>query len=397
MINNKKLLTILFMLLILTISIPCRGLDLPVDIYMTYINFDWDHDHNTNDAIDIRINYTNDYDYPEWKPSVGNHSPFAYCLQHDEPIIKAKFECSEEELVWKIDVEGDIQSGHDIMESIDGQIEFPGYGYIYIVVGNLTLEDTFTHVDFDEDLYWSFDIVRWYTPQGTPYDIDYHICTTDNYKLDCYTLLDVPDVPFYYSGDAMYSESCGRMEPWTENMLHYVCNWASGKSNATNAMIDITESAYYELLDVYHIYMQSNPTPPLHSTICYKLLFYFNETLSTTRFNCLTSAELVHVFSRAVGINSYMMNISQTDTSLLRTNLIKCFRTNWASYDWPQHRVVFFNDRVFDPTAKANQNDPFVPVNLDTNTYKQVLLQTGYNWVITSTTIQIQALKDTFQ
>ena len=393
--TENKVLTRLVLLFVLIISIPCLGLDLPVDIYMTYMNFDWDHDHNTNDAIDIRINYDDDYDYPEWKPSVGNRSPFAYCMEHDEPIIKAKFECSEEELVWKIDVEGDIQSGHDIMESINGQIEFPGYGYIYIVVGNLTLEDTFTHVDIDEDLYWSFDIVRWYTPQGTPYDIDYHICTTNNYTLDCYTLLDIPEVPFYFSDDPLYSNSCGRGEPWSEQMLEFACDWASGDSDAITAMEDVTEKAWSYLNDNVH-YQANSPQPPSYSMKCLKTSFLLNYTLDHENehyLNCVSASYFVHVLTRALGINSTCMRVTSIDYHF-DTDSLECFGSySFKPYEWPIHQTVYYNNKVFDPTVKVNPSSPYVPVNMDIVTYKQLLIP-GDNWNVVSTSMLIEAISD---
>ena len=366
-----------FFALLLTFS-NAQALDLPVDVDLIYIYFDWDSTSCSTDAVDIRKNYSQDIDYPEWTAS-GNNSPFAYTMEHENPQVKAYFQCSEGGYVWKIDVNSNLTSGFEGLEFMEGQVVFPFQGAVPYGLGTLTAYASLTHISKITYNQFSWSVVRWYDTNGVAHTVNYHIGYTTPHT--SYTLLDIPNQPWYFGA----AQGAGKKEPWIDYVLDNACDWASGCTNETNAIAAVTVGTfnYFESLGYGYFDM-----------ICAggSSLYYSLTNLMSVgcEYNCEDMSAYIHLLMRSLGGMTQLIRVNEhiIDGKFYYKHYKTINSDNCKNDDWDFHQVDVCNNLISDACGKLGCE--LIGTNLTKQTYKDSLYWYG-TWYYTDPfeTIQI--------
>lgn len=324
------------------------------------IKFNHDPTHSAVDALSIRVNATTPIDVPEWRlgHTVASQSPAAYAMDQvsgKTVTIQAKFTI-------------------DTSDAVSLQIQATGGG-ILGAIDPVTVN--FLHGVSSPD-YVTFNVPHHKLSGGGiqavdaqwnwQYKIGAHDWTataTSNHRI--FTLLTKPAMPWMQRSDPLESQL-----PWVQ-ALEYACSWASGKTNETDALTEITKkvnTAYglkYDTSQGASFYTATDPSKGKVFLLTSFLVKLGGGTGLGPIVNCTDCATIVTTFANLTGCNIQASVMGHLGFYL--NKVIAIGFTGWA-YPFPTsgrghfsyHEVAWtgataYRDHIFDACLQLDSSD----------------------------------------
>jgi len=260
------------------------------DLKLVAIAFNHDTSSLTNDAMNLRRNFTQTVTAPEWTvgDTLPTDSPAAYAIkeiQGKKITIKVKFTVGSNS-VTKAEVRA---KGGGVLGSLDAQVvnfaggvsvpEFVPFELKNNTIGNGGIKR--------EDITWNWE----FRCCGGS---DWEPLATIRHRI--YIVLEEPTLPWK-------QPSPDNQNPWTE-ALDYACVWAAGKQNRDDAGSAITQAINASLGLVY-----DNAAGASHYTSGFLAIFELTQFLAYLTsgaglgniVNCTDCATITTTFSNLVG------------------------------------------------------------------------------------------------
>lgn len=274
--------------------------------------------------------------------------PFAYIKGQSNRKIKVRFNSNCESMHLLINIT--VTTGTGIGELCNHFVEnYEKFDWI-----TLTLDGSVPNSVGRRNFTWKWEIYA--IPNDPAYCSD---MSELNISHIYYTLLATPQDPM--------------AEPWTD-VLDYACVWAANQSTAANVAQKVTEGIYYmedEDGDIDYDYA---------SQYCVdydklRLSDFLNhvKSRSNVKVNCTDCANLVNVFTAAVGCQSHNKRI----WSGINTKEIDPIGSSfsWDTFYWTYHQYGWINDLVNDASLRLDRYGiPRVPTNMIEYYYNSLLI-----------------------
>lgn len=332
-----------------------------VDVYA--IRFDYESGYS-DDALNIRKNYSTDIPLSEWLPSSSRNNPFAYIKNQSSRKIKVIFYV-EEEQYRSIAVHTNT-SGTGVGD-VDISFSVPWYvGQYWLKTITLGGEESVPSSVGKRNFTWS-----WYLDEISEIELEEPLHIGDTGAHTHYTLLAAPQSPM--------------AEPWTE-VLDYSCVWASGASVDSVVAKVVADSIYNGLGDtdgdIDYDYPQGRPFFSEGDDWDYRE-FYLTAFLNDIKnepdvlINCSDAGNLMNIFSAALGCASESKIIYKNSGSFDTKDIDPIGSTaSWVTTSWGYHQFGWFDDKVFDACIKIDRyGTQRVATNMSQSTYDGYLLQ----------------------
>lgn len=343
-----------------------KSWDPPLEIDVVAIQFNFEAG-NTDDALYIIKNSSENIDCPEWYPSLSRNNPFAYIKSQTNRHFYVTFEHNQGQgEICSMRVYTTGSGYYPGLVANSAYVSFPSCG------DNTSVELTMTGSVSNSVQSWGFHL-NWYVTMinGLTQSPYYSMGTTGEH--DYYILLATPQSPMG--------------EPWTD-VLDYSCVWAANQSTASNVAHVITEGIYYmgdTDGDIDYDW-------PLRRCIyslgrdnrIFKLSDFLSDinTLDTVTVNCSDVGNLFNIFSAAVGLSSYSKRIwKSTSPYIFLTELVDPIGSpEWATATWGYHQYGWYNSSVDDPCLRVDYDSPILPSNMEQGMYAIYLISPGYSY-----------------
>ncbi len=316
--------------------------------------------YTTYDAHDLTKNTGTDIHVPEWEPGSYNEK-IAYNKNQTYRKIKVQF-YSSNGFTCDAKIRASKTSGAGLGGVQSMWVPFNGhYSDEVVMTISGSVPGTIGKRYFD----WSWKLLGL---GDQIYEEEFTIGTSGRHYY--YTLLAGPLSPTF--------------EPWTD-VLELVCSWASGKSNEADALVEITENAYSH-------YSETHEYTPLHSHSYYQT-FNLTGFLDDDCGDCSDMSALVHIYTYTLGgSNTAVRWIDDPDDEEEEFYYKPVLPFGWSVWTdddpgldkWNFHQVVWYNNGVYDPTAKLKKSNPRLVIDESINgSYKTDLFYSG-DWVLYS-------------
>jgi len=312
-----------------------HGLPYPpyeVDVY--YIKFNYESGYG-NDALTLKKNNSIYVSVPEWLSGVRNEK-IAYIKSQSNRKIEAKFYVSpagyNRMYICAVKI-----SGEGIGNISEQSVYFNGSHY-----SNPTIMNGYGSVPGSigkRSFIW-----RWYVTGIDNYDLEEDFWIGDTGPHEYYTVLAAPQSPM--------------TEPWT-SVLDYACDWASGQSSTSSALVELTEELYscgvkYDGGTHYTVGSYTN----LNLTL---LLSHLSNP-SIREMDCRDFSNFLQVLLNSLGGNCMYNRIDRT-TSPYYFIYNYLWPAGWGSKaypgGWNYHQVGWYTSKVADASTKIdNDADP---------------------------------------
>lgn len=371
-------------------KLDAKGFVVPVDwICLESVSFNHNSTSNTSDALNIRMNYTEDVTIPEWKKATVTY-PAAY-IKNKNITIRAEFSAAQgvDNCVMHADVGfgslGNVQS-----KTVSFALGNPRKGDAEFTVSNPT-------PNMIKSFYQKWD---WYCEEinGTAIT-PIHLGSSKN---RIYVVLAEPPAPWTTSGQS---------EPWAQ-ALQKACWWANGQTTAAGAAEKVTQRLFNNVGGVYDtqggapFYPQYEP--PYDSTTGkgkFAMTMFLNNIPNVSTVNCYDMGKSLVSFSNVVGcglafrysdpfgkLNCILpIGCGWTNDPFGGGNPIKDEDSNRTGFG--NHAFGSISDNIFDACMKVDSDSnpdhgpPFTEtwlINLPWSTYKTMAVDdkpstnTGY-------------------
>jgi hypothetical protein len=362
--------------LVWLVSLAClsesaQSWDLPLDVDVTHIKFNYDTQSRQYDGLTIRKNKDTAIEAPEWVASPAKNEKFAYIKGDSDRKVQAKFYTSESN-VEHMHIEADVDPNPSI------PIGDLGEEQVWFVSNPTSFYTTFTSsIDVPNDVNKRTFNWRWHVTKVNGESVgSQEIGYTANHTF--YTLLDVPQSPWDWYDDGENEEE----QVWTE-VLDDACNWAKGETSPDSVATKITEGIYYmgdTDGDIDYDWPQGR---------CIYSSGTGNRTFNLTGFlgdinssssvivNCSDVGNLFNIYSSAVGCSSQSKRIWNWWYGFETKSIDPIGTPGWATTGWYYHQYGWLSSQVDDACIRVNQGSPILPSNMSQSTYDGYLLAPG--------------------
>lgn len=340
----------------------------PTTVDLSAIQFDYASKAGVNDALAIRRNATTQVPDVQWRKGMtkAEDSQAAYAISRvqGKPVtMRAGFLSSGN--ATSVQVKAD---GGGVLGAIDPfTVNFKnGKSDPQYVEVNLNHHQLASGGIQRQDVEWSWS----YLPPGgswTP-------MATTSHRI--YALLDAPTGPWQQAPATGENTQL----PWTD-VLDYACEWAKGKTTATDAASSITAKVNesiklkYEVVDGKGAYTMRDGRTLERLFDCTRFIDFLKTGKGNGAVvNCSDCAAMVTTFANSVGCNLFASRMGPTSEPGFKCNMIQAIGyTNWA-YPLPKiggrfgyHEVAWsgpgtsnYKEPVFDACLKVDGgNNPW--------------------------------------
>jgi len=305
--------------------------------------------YGSSGSLDIRKDADENIPLPEYIAGPGGRNgPFAYIKSQQDRKIKVKFS-SEDATTMTLIVDIRCITGYG-----PGEVVYKNLGQVNI---NNYIEITLSDADVPNTIgkrtyTWEWKVYAIPVGSGCSY------MSTFTTQHTYYTLLATPQAPM--------------SEPWTD-VLDYACVWAGGKSSQWDILKYITEGIYaMGDTDGDIDYIVGSTYSPTYNSFLLTLFFNNIEDSSNVQVNCTDCANLVSIFTAAVGCQAYTKRIYPGFT----TNSIDPIgNPGWSTPNWTYHQFGWVGNTVNDACLRLYESGyPIVPTNKSQNDYNTLLI-----------------------
>lgn len=347
----KRKIALLFGLLMILVIQEANSWDLPLDIDIVSIAFDFETGY-TDDALDIRKNASTNIATPEWLPPSRNN-PLAYIKSQTNRHIYVSFIHNQGagnvcNMVVRASAGGYYPG--TIQET---DVYFPSCGTTASAELILSGGSTPSYVQK-----WGFSMY-WYVTEvnDQPQSPNLSIGTTGNHLY--YTLLAAPQSPM--------------SEPWTD-VLDYSCVWSANQSTNSSALTALTTKLYI-ISGLYYNGGQSHYNPdrwPNPTKFVFDLTDFLYDWQDA---DCQDCSMFLSILSSSIGAS--LTQTRRIQGSFNTKSILPIGWSSWTNTGWNFHHIGWLNN-VYDPCIKLKPSSPYIPIdkNID-NPYKADLYSSG--------------------
>ena len=329
--------------------------DPPLVVTINYIKFNHTTGSSTNDALDIKEDYSTTITAPEWTSDVSKE--FAYIMNQSSRTIKATFTHNQD--IGEIETMH-IQATYTGANPI-GNVPLTEVNFNGAITSNETTFTTSGTVpnsvnNYDYYWHWTVNKVNGVTQSpGISIGNTHHIC---------YSLLRQPISGRVFSDGKTWSI-----------ILKKACSWAQGENTDVNVATEITEDLYYAQDQDGDIDYDLDKQWGESGVIEVENFLNALENSSNVTANCTDLAQLFNTFTEAVGCTTMYMNIQNTNwPNIFGTFFDPPGNAESTEYrELTSHSHGFRNARVFDSCVKFGSG---IPVNMLQVDYEDSLIVT---------------------
>lgn len=351
-----KRIILVFTLFAAVSSIGARkshGWDLPLNVEVYEISFNYNTSSTSSDGINICSDGGSSITAPEWSLRGQTNKKIAYLMStsNSGPTVKAKFYFTESGITSLTIFTVGTAGGNPGWELDETNVSFgDSIGYF----SSSSLENSVNQFD----VYWAWRVGQVNGVQQSP------SIYIDNSYHDGYIVLSTPQSPM--------------QQPWV-GVLDKACYWAAGETSSNGVASDVTYGVYNYLadqdgdLDYVTVTSYSSGFQTFYLTS-------FLDSLSISSnvcVNCTDVANIFCIFSSALGCSSTTKRIYTSAQDTLYTESIDPIgnANSWAATIWSYHQIGWLDNLVDDACIRVNQGSPILPSNMIfTPTYMNYLL-----------------------
>ena len=324
-------------------------------VELTNIKFNWDAGSSAIDAINIRQDYTHEYDISngEWVKD-GTNIPVCYTT-NKAVTIKARFTVQPASIdsadIWAISV----GSGGSLGDVFETNVTFSGgvsvgdaAGYVEFKISGTTpncVKKTMT------DLWaWKMENVN---ESGSP---EWDLNTSGVHTV--YTILNEPTSP--------WGNSAGNQKNAWTTILDYSCDWAATATDEANTVAKITTGANSGFGKIYDGSQTHTPGNMSH----------LSAMVAGSVVDCRDMSGVVELFTRILG--GATVQFRRVDGPFYYKRILPIGSSTWGDGGWNFHQFGWHADSVNDACVHLKESEPYVPVHDDLNgNYKTNLFDSG--------------------
>ncbi|MDD5676705.1 MAG: hypothetical protein PHW60_01780 [Kiritimatiellae bacterium] len=331
-----------------------------VKVEVTNIKFNWDTASSSNDAINIRQDYSTPYDISagEWVKSGANIAVCytANCAVAIKTVLSVQPASITSANVRAVSA-GTGGSLGDVIETNVIFISGVASDVLFQISGTTPNCVKKTTVDI-----WQWKAANVNGSGSSEWDLNSSGAHT------VYTILAEPVSPWDNTEGS-------QQNAWTK-VLDYSCNWAATATDETNVVANITTGAYSGFGKRYDGYQSHT----IYNSMC-----HLSAMMSTNVVDCRDMSAVVELFSRILGgvtVQVRRVNDGLYDEPFHCKPMLPIGCSTWVTNGiWNFHQFGWHANSVNDACVKLKESAPYVPVHDDLNgNYKTNLYDNIGTW-----------------